>query len=138
MWHKNLYNGQVKKKLPHYLRLMATRIVSWGDNEHTVLPALSSTPSIVSVDSILPDKRETSSIFQEAPRAPESWVKRMSSLIEPSGSEMSTSATGSTHPPRADAADDSFIRHHKYFFKDGNITFLVRGVSNDMCAYQIH
>jgi len=27
--------------------------------------------------------------------------------------------------PWVDATDDSFIRHHKYFFEDGNVTFLV-------------
>ncbi|KAN0125696.1 hypothetical protein V8E52_000903 [Russula decolorans] len=49
----------------------------------------------------------------------------MSSLsTEPSGNETSTSA--STYPS-ADPAGDSFIRHHKYFFKDGNVTFLVDG-----------
>jgi hypothetical protein len=25
-------------------------------------------------------------------------------------------------------SDDSFIRHDTYFFKDGNVTFLVRGL----------
>jgi hypothetical protein len=49
----------------------------------------------------------------------------MSSLpVEPSGSETLISA--STYE-RADSTDDSFIRHHKYFFKDGNVTFLVDG-----------
>ena len=92
---------------------------------HIVSPALSSTPSIVSVDSMLLYKLETFSVVQGAPRDAESRVKRMSYLIEPSGSETPTSAS---IYPRADAAgDDSFIRHHKYFFKDGNVAFLVRG-----------
>ena len=26
------------------------------------------------------------------------------------------------------ALDDSFVRHDTYFFKDGNVTFLVRGL----------
>jgi hypothetical protein len=112
-----------------FLHLMATHIVSWGGNEHLISPVPSSTPSIVSVDSVLSHERETSSTvhWQEATGpAPESLAERMSSLLaEPSGSETSTSA--STHQ-RADTADDSFTRHHKYFFKDGNVTFLVRGV----------
>jgi hypothetical protein len=110
--------------------VMATHIVSWGGNEHVIspLPSTSSTPSIVSVDSVLSLERETSlNDVQEATGpAPESLAKRMSSLLaEPSGSETLTSA--STHQ-RAGTADDSFRRHHKYFFKDGNVTFLVRSV----------
>ena len=108
---------------------MATHTVIWGDYEHVIslVPSSSSTPSIDSVDSFLSHERETSSTVQEATGpTPESLAKRMSSLsVEPSGSE--TLASASTYP-RADSADDSFTRHHKYFFKDGNITFLVRGI----------
>jgi hypothetical protein len=110
---------------------MVSHIVSWRGNDHTVSPVLSSTPSIVSVDSILPYKREAFSVVQEAPRAAESWVERMSSLIEPSGIE--TSSTSASTYPSADplaAGNDSFIQHHIYFFKDGNVTFLVRGVQS--------
>jgi len=100
---------------------MATHTVSWGGNSHVISPVSSSTSSIVPIDSILLHKRTTA--VQGAP-APESSSRRMSSLsVEPSGSETLTSA--STYL-RADSADDSFIRHHKYFFKDGNVTFLVR------------
>ncbi|KAF8504688.1 hypothetical protein F5888DRAFT_1903604 [Russula emetica] len=108
---------------------MATHVVSWGGKEHITLPAVSSTkPSIVSIDSVLPHRRETSSVVQEAPR---SYAKHMSPLlIESSGSETSTSA--STYS-RADAGDDSFIRHHKYFFQDGNVTYLV-----DDTLYCVH
>jgi hypothetical protein len=101
---------------------MAAHIVSWGGSDHITSPDVSRTSSIVSIDSILPHKRTTA--VQGAP-APESLAKRMSSLpVEPSGSETLISA--STYE-RADSTDDSFIRHHKYFFKDGNVTFLVRG-----------
>jgi hypothetical protein len=113
--------------LPLSLHLMATHIVSWGGKEHIASPVVSSTkPSIVSIVSMLPHKRETSSVVQEAPRAAGSHAKHMSpSLFESSGSETSVSA--STYS-RAGAGDDSFIRHHKYFFEDGNLTFLVRRV----------
>jgi hypothetical protein len=110
---------------------MATQIVSWGANEHIIspVPSTSSTPSIVSVDSVLSLERETSSTVQELEAtgpAPESLAKRLCSLlVERSGSETLTSA--STFQ-KAGTADDSFTRHHKYFFKDGNVTFLVRGV----------
>ena len=36
-----------------------------------------------------------------------------------------TSVPTSTYPG-ADAAGGSFVRHPKYFFKDGNVEFLVR------------
>jgi hypothetical protein len=86
------------------------------------LSVVSSAPSIVSVDAILLDKSETSPSVQEAGAA-ESWVKRKSSLvIDPSRGRTSTSVYS-----KADEVDGSFVRHHKYFFKDGNITFLVRG-----------
>jgi hypothetical protein len=106
---------------------MATHIVSWGGNEHVISPVPSSTPTIASADSVLSHERETSSTVQEATGPTrESLAKHMSPLLaEPNGSETLTSA--STYQ-RADTADDSFTRHHEYFFKDGNVTFLVRGV----------
>ena len=70
------------------------------------------------IDSIPPHKRTT--IVQETP-APEPSDKHMIDLsVEPSGSETLT-LTG------ADSVDHSYKRHDKYFFKDGNVTFLVRG-----------
>jgi hypothetical protein len=106
----------------HLFYSMTTHIVSWGGNDHIISPDISRTSSIVSIDSILPHKRTTA--VQGAP-APESSAKRMSSLsVEPSGSETLISASAYA---RADSTDDSFIRHQKYFFKDGNVTFLVRG-----------
>ena len=91
-------------------------------------PVPSSTPSIVSVDSVLSHECETSSTVQEAAGpARDSLARRILSLLaEPNGNETSTSA--STSQKRADTVDGSFTRHHKYFFKDGNVTFLVRGV----------
>jgi hypothetical protein len=98
-----------------------------NDSDHTVSPVvscISSTPSIVSIDSIIRHKHTTSSAVQGIP-ASESSTKCMSSLsVESNGNE--TSISGSTYS-RADSTDDSFIRHHKYFFKDGNVTFLVSG-----------
>ena len=113
--------------LPFLLHLMATHIVSWRGKEHITSPVGSSTnPSIVFIDSMLQRTRETSSVVQEAPRVAGSHAKHMSlSPFDSSGSE--TSASASTYS-RAGAGDDSFIRHHKYFFEDGNLTFLVRRV----------
>jgi hypothetical protein len=109
---------------------MAGLIVYWGGNDHTVSQVLSRSPSIVSVDSVLSHERETPSTVQEAtgPASPrDSLAQRMTSLLaRPSGNETLASADTSQ---RADAAgDDSFIRHRTYFFKDGNVTFLVRRV----------
>ncbi|KAF8504683.1 hypothetical protein F5888DRAFT_774080 [Russula emetica] len=107
---------------------MATQIVFWGGNERIISPVPSSTPSIVCVDSVVSHERETSSTVQEATGpgpAPESLAKRMVSLLAgPSGGETSTSTR--TYQ-RVDTADDSFTHHHKYFFKDGNVSFLVDG-----------
>ena len=107
---------------------MAARIVSWGRNEKIVSPRLSKSPSMISFDSLLSasDNPETPPVDEGAPRATGSQVKHTNSqVIEPSGNEACPSASVY---PGADAAEGSFIRHHKYFFKDGNVTFLVRSI----------
>jgi hypothetical protein len=43
--------------------------------------------------------------------------------------------TSASTNPSTDAADDSFIQHPKYFFKDGNLTFLVCGVCLDSSVH---
>lgn len=112
------------------LRLMASHTIYWGDDDHTVSSVLPSTPSIVSVGSLLSHERETSSAasLQGATGpARESLAKRMSSLLAKRSERETLTSVGTSQ--RADAAgDDSFRRHHKYFIKDGNVTFLVRGV----------
>ena len=103
---------------------MATRIVAWSGNEHTVSPSLSKTPSMVSFDSTFSDI-ETPGV-QGAHHAADARVNYVSSqVIEPSGTRTYTPAS---IYPGTGATDGSFVRHHKYFFKDGNVTFLVRGV----------
>ena len=103
---------------------MATHIVSWGDSKPIISPINPSTPSIVSIDSI-----QTSSVVRDAHCVTES--KNVNSVLnkvlnEPSGSE--TASTSASTYPRADETDTSFVRHPKYFFKDGNVTFLVSGI----------
>jgi len=103
---------------------MASRIVSWSGDEHIISPNLSKTPSLISVDSILSDKSEASEGDQIAPRMAESQPShRAFQVIEPNGTTISTLTTIG-----ADSADhgSSFMQHNKYFFKDGNVTFLVR------------
>jgi hypothetical protein len=110
---------------------MATRIVSWSDAEYITSPSLSKTPSVMSFDSILSDKPEASLGDHDAPHmaavAESQPTHTASQVIEPSGTRLSTLTT--IHPG-IDAADhdSSFMRHNKYFFKDGNVTFLVRHV----------
>ena len=105
---------------------MAVHIVSWGSNEKIISPMPSKTTSVISFDSLNSDDLETRPAVEGAPHATESQSKHTNSqVIEPSGS--GTGSSVSVYPG-ADAAEGSFKRHHKYFFKDGNVTFLVRGV----------
>ncbi|KAH8996893.1 hypothetical protein EDB92DRAFT_1540415 [Lactarius akahatsu] len=107
-----LYYIELKFKLVPTLILslipMAPHIVSWGANS----PATSTAPSVVSFDS--------SSDVHPGPGATEKGTNSVNiSTGEPSGTLTPTS----TYP----GVDDSFQRHNTYFFKDGNITFLVDG-----------
>jgi hypothetical protein len=110
---------------------MANPIVSWSGDDHIISPNLSKTPSVMSFDSILSDKLDPSLGDQGAYRRPvmaESQpTQTTSQAIEPNGTRTSASTT---IYPETDATnhDDSFRRHNKYFFKDGNVTFLVRDV----------
>ena len=107
---------------------MANRIVSWSGDEHRdiVSPNLSKRP-VTSFDSIFSDKSE---VFpgDRGPRMVELHPTHTASqAIEPNGTRTLTSTT---MYPETDAAnhDGSFMRHEKYFFKDGNISFLVRDI----------
>ena len=102
--------------------LMETRIVSWSSNEHKISPSASKTSSMVSFDSMVSDNSETPSL-QGVPHAAESRVNYVTSQVtEPSDTRTYTSTTVY---PGVSATDGSFVRHHRYFFKDGNVTFLV-------------
>jgi hypothetical protein len=110
---------------------MAAHIVSWSGDDHIVSPNLSKTPSVTSFDSILSDKSEASLGDQGplhiAAMAESQPTQTASQVIEPNGTRTSTLTT--IHP-ETDAAnrDGLFMRHNKYFFKDGNVTFLVRHI----------
>ena len=105
---------------------MASRIVSWGGSEPIIPVNSSKTHSIISVNSILQDKRDTSPLVRDVLHVAESRTLNAAlQVIESSGTKPSTST--STYPG-ADAANDSFTRHPKYFFEDGNVAFLVRVV----------
>jgi len=100
---------------------MTAPIVSWGGNEKIVSPRISKTPSVVSFDSLLSDNPEAPPVVQGATHATGSQVRYTNSqVIEPSGTRASPPVS---MYPGVDAAEGSFIRHHKYFFKDGNVIF---------------
>lgn len=89
---------------------MAPHIVAWGfdKNKRSVSPVPSTVESIVSIESITSDP----------------------SIISHSVPEVSTDFLRRKVPPGVHlAADSPFVRHEKYFFQDGNITFLVRECS---------
>ena len=115
---------------------MATPIVSWSDPEHIASPSLSKTPSVMFFDSILSDKSEASLGDQDAPRmvtmAESQPTHTASQVIEPNGTRTSTSTTIHPETDAADHDESSFMRHNKYFFKDGNVSFLVRDVQPSM------
>jgi hypothetical protein len=81
---------------------------------------------MISFDSLNSDNFETRPAVEGVPHATKSQAKHMNSQVtEPSGSAVGSSVSVYTG---ADAAEGSFKRHHKYFFKDGNVTFLVRDI----------
>ena len=106
---------------------MAPCITAWGDSDHLISPVGSGTPSIVSVDSILSEAPKKSLGVNEIPRASGTQIKCMSSqTIESLGNRLSV---GNVKHSGFDYSDDnSSIRHPKYFFTDGKITFFVRDV----------
>ncbi|KAI9465241.1 hypothetical protein BJY52DRAFT_1245974 [Lactarius psammicola] len=87
---------------------MAPHIVAWGldKDKRSVSPVPSTVGSIVSIESITSDP----------------------SIISHSVPEVSTDFVRHKVPPVLHPALDSpFVRHEKYFFQDGNITFLIDG-----------
>ena len=105
---------------------MAPRIVSWSDQTIHISPVLSSAASIVSFDSMFSVSDTYLSHSQMSPTAFEapgllSDQYRSKRASSPWISEEGRAPRGG-HP----MLDDSFVRHDAYFFKDGNVTFLVR------------
>ena len=107
---------------------MAPRIVSWSDQNIHISPVLSSAASIVSFDSTFSvsdtysSHLEISPTTSEAPGLPSDQVGSKHASIPLFSEEGRTPRGGHA------TLDDSFVRHDAYFFKDGNVTFLVRGL----------
>ena len=111
-----------------YLHLMATRVISWGNKAEIISPGLSKTLFMTSFDSVNYDNLGTRPAVEGAPHATGSQVKHTRSQgIVPNGSRASSSVSAY---PGAGAAEGSFVRHNKYFFNDGNVTFLVRDIQS--------
>jgi hypothetical protein len=102
---------------------MAPHIVSWGVSGSPIVSS-AGTPSVVPIESLLSDP------YTKSPITPEAWRARAEPGARPP-SFLGVGA-GESETPLADGprqkSDDSFPQHSKYFFKDGNVTFLVRRV----------
>ncbi|KAI9465234.1 hypothetical protein BJY52DRAFT_672786 [Lactarius psammicola] len=105
---------------------MTPRIVSWGPgwNEVKISPLVSGagTPCVIPIESLLPDPCTKSPIIPEPLGA---------CAIEPGARPANFPGVGMDGSETPDGSrwqsDDSFLRHNKYFFGDGNVTFLVDG-----------
>ncbi|KAH9067665.1 hypothetical protein EDB87DRAFT_18972 [Lactarius vividus] len=101
-----------KKRNLYWVGYITLSLISWGANAPATSTASSSSPSVVSFDS--------QSDVRAGPGATEKGTNSVNTLTgQPSGTLTATS----TYP----GIDDSFQRHNTYFFKDGNIAFLVDG-----------
>ena len=84
-----------------------------------------SAASIVATDAVPPEKNSpmVSQAALEAPGA------------QPAALEAQPASLPGVSADAKPTTDNSFARHDTYFFKDGNITFLVRGV---YCLHTTH
>ena len=99
---------------------MAPHIVSWNDVKFSPVVSSSSTPSVVPIESLLSAPSAKSPIIPETSRARATPGAQPTSFFLGMGAGESETLDGSQQ------SDDSFLQHRKYFFKDGNVTFLVR------------
>lgn len=92
---------------------MAPHIVAWGldEDKRSVSPVPSTVGSIVSIESMASDTSMIPRSVPEVSRRPTDSLRRK----VPPGVHL--------------AVDSPFVRHEKYYFQDGNITFLVREFS---------
>jgi hypothetical protein len=90
-----------------FLIMAPPHIISWAANERSISPISTTPTSVVSIESISSDSSST--------RATQSRVQSMSFPL----------FLGDREPGVRHATNDPFANHDKYYFKDGNITFLV-------------
>jgi hypothetical protein len=92
-------------------------MASWTDDQNRIsAPLPASAASIVAIDTLSPQKNPPmiSQATLESPRA------------QPAVLEAEPASLPAVSADAKPTTDDSFLRHDTYFFKDGNITFLVR------------
>jgi hypothetical protein len=103
---------------------MAPHIVSWGPGWNEV--KISQAPIVSSADtlSVIPIESLLSDPCTKPPIILDAWRAR---TLQPGASFLGV-GTGESETPDGSRqkSEDSFPRHSKYFFKDGNVTFLVR------------
>ncbi|KAI9441600.1 hypothetical protein H4582DRAFT_2073767 [Lactarius indigo] len=106
---------------------MASHTVSWTDDEICISPIPSSAASIVSFDSTFSDTYPTH--IQMSLTASESEARGLpgAGFRARHTSPPRFPEEGKTPRNEHTTPDDSFIRHDTYFFKDGNVTFLIDG-----------
>lgn len=105
-----------------FLMAARTGTASWASSKNRISPpqpvSRTSSAPVVSIDRISPRKNQNppmvSQITLGAPDAQPTVLEAMSTNL--------TGVSADTNP----TSKDSFLRHDTYFFKDGNITFLVR------------
>src|SRR6266404_2458387 len=105
---------------------MAPHIVTWelDRDKRSTSPVPSTVGSVVSIESIISDMSMISH-----------------SVPDVRGRSMDFMQRKVTMPPGVHPAIDSpFVRHEKYFFQDGNITFLVRNCStiDTRATHKVH
>ncbi|KAI9441605.1 hypothetical protein H4582DRAFT_1810947 [Lactarius indigo] len=107
---------------------MVPHTVFWSDNGICISPVLSSAASIVSFDSTFSDTypSPSPSRSQICPTASETAVPHSADVGAEHTSPPGFSARIKLRNGYA-TPDGSFIRHDAYFFKDGNVTFLIDG-----------
>jgi hypothetical protein len=102
---------------------MAPQIVSWEENGHSTTSVLSRRTSSVSTDTH--DGSLSLSAFETPCDAGSLAKSTMSPLVIGPGG-------GRTPRDFYPGTDGPLVRHEKYFFNDGNITFLVRGLASGL------
>ncbi|KAI9441583.1 hypothetical protein H4582DRAFT_1849224 [Lactarius indigo] len=102
---------------------MAPHMVSWGWNEVNISPIVSSrdAPSVVPIESLLSDPNAKSPINPEASR-----IRSAEPTARPA-SFLGVETCRSETPDDERLKSGDSQQHSKYFFKDGNVTFLVDG-----------
>jgi hypothetical protein len=100
---------------------MLPHVGSLSRNEICTSPIRSRRPAVASasVGSILSDMHKRPLCAYEVTNATNSQTRGAMTSLEQEG--------GWTLAGEYPAVDGHFLRHKKYFFKDGNVTFLVRG-----------